>query len=44
MQEIVLEKAAETLENPHLLVILPRLRTPERTKTFIELMNSKDSP
>jgi hypothetical protein len=30
------EKAAETLENPHLLVTLPRLRTPERTKTFIE--------
>ena len=30
------EKAAETLENPQLPVALPRLRTPERTKTFIE--------
>jgi hypothetical protein len=32
------EKAAETLENPDLLVALPRLRTPERTKTFLELL------
>jgi hypothetical protein len=32
------EKAAATLENPHLLVALARLRTPERTKTLIELL------
>jgi hypothetical protein len=32
------EKAAEALENPNLLVVLPRLRTPERTKTFLELL------
>ena len=32
------EKAVEALENPNLLVALPRLRTPERTKTFIELL------
>jgi hypothetical protein len=34
---VVVEKAAETLETPGLLVALPRLHTPERTKTFIEL-------
>ena len=32
------EKAVEALENPNLLVALLRLRTPERTKTFIELL------
>jgi hypothetical protein len=32
------EKAAETLANPDLLTALPRLRTPEPTKTFIELL------
>ena len=32
------EKAAEALQNPHLLVALPRLRTLERTKTFIKLL------
>jgi hypothetical protein len=32
------EKAAETLANPDLLTALPRLRAPERTKTFIELL------
>jgi len=35
---VAVEKAAEALENPDLLVALPRLRTPERTKTFIELL------
>lgn len=32
------EKAAKALENPNLLVALPRLHTPERTKTFLELL------
>lgn len=32
------EKAATTLENPGLLAALPRLRTPERTRTLIELL------
>jgi hypothetical protein len=35
---VAVEKAAETLANPSLLTALPRLRTPERTKTFIELL------
>lgn len=35
---VAVEKAAEALANPHLLTALPRLRTPERTKTFIELL------
>jgi len=35
---VAVKKAAETLENPSPLVALPRLRTPERTKTFIELL------
>jgi hypothetical protein len=35
---VAVEKAAETLENPNLLIALPRLRMPERTKTFIELL------
>jgi hypothetical protein len=33
------ERAAEALHNPNLLVALPRLRTPERTNTFIELLD-----
>ena len=37
---VAVERAAETLENPNLLVALPRLRTPERTKTFIELLEN----
>jgi len=37
------EKAAETLGNPHLLVALPRLHTPERTKTFVELLETLGS-
>jgi hypothetical protein len=32
------EKAAETLANPDLLTALPRLRTPEPAKKFIELL------
>jgi hypothetical protein len=32
------EKAAETLANPNLLTALPRLRTLEGTKTFVELL------
>jgi|SRR5579871_4258647 hypothetical protein len=32
------ERAAEALQDPNLLVALPRLRTPERTKTFLELL------
>jgi hypothetical protein len=35
---VVVEKAAETLANPDLLTTLPRLRTPDSTKTFIELL------
>jgi hypothetical protein len=35
---VAVELAAETLANPSLLTALPRLRTPERTKTFIELL------
>ncbi|MGO9255726.1 MAG: hypothetical protein ACLQU1_05425 [Bryobacteraceae bacterium] len=37
------EKAAETFENPDLLVAILRLRTPERTKTFIELLEDSGS-
>ncbi|MGA2149389.1 MAG: hypothetical protein ABSH49_31000 [Bryobacteraceae bacterium] len=36
---VAVEKAAETLENPNRLVALRRLRTPERTKTFMELLD-----
>jgi len=36
---VAVEKAAEAFANPVLLTALPRLRTPERTKTFIELLN-----
>jgi hypothetical protein len=39
----VVEKAAETLANPNLLTALPRLRTPEGTKTFIELLEDSGS-
>jgi hypothetical protein len=35
---VAVEKAAETLEDPNLLVALPRLRAPGRTKTFIQLL------
>jgi len=34
------EKAAEALDNPNLLVALPRLRTAGRTQTFIGLLES----
>ena len=37
---VAVEKAAETLADPHLLTALPRLRTPERTQTFIELLEN----
>ena len=37
------EWAAEALENPNLLAALPRLRTPEPTQTFIELLDNFDS-
>jgi hypothetical protein len=32
------EKAAKVLENPNLMVAIPSLRAPDRTKTFIELL------
>jgi hypothetical protein len=32
------EKAAESLANLKVLTALPRLRTPEGTKTFVELL------
>jgi hypothetical protein len=35
---VAVEKAAETLANPNLPTALPRLRTPEGTKAFIELL------
>jgi hypothetical protein len=35
---VAVEKAAETLDNPNLLVAVPRLRATEQTKTFIELL------
>ena|SRR5271165_4210572 len=35
---VAVEKAAETLANPALLTALPRLRTPDSTKTLIELL------
>jgi hypothetical protein len=37
---VAVEKAAETLANPRLLTALPRLRTPEGTKTFVELLEN----
>ncbi len=36
---LAVERAAEAVGNPNLLVALPRLRTPERTEPFIELLN-----
>lgn len=36
---VAVPKAAETLANPNPLTALPRLRTPEHTKTFIELLD-----
>ena len=36
---VAVEKAAETLANPNLMTALPRLRTPDRTKTFVELLD-----
>ena len=35
---VAVERAAETLTNPNLLIALPRLRTPEGTKTLIDLL------
>jgi len=35
---VTVEKAAEALGNPNLLGALPRLRTPGRTKAFIDLL------
>jgi len=35
---VAVQKAAETLANPDLLTALPRLRTPEGTTTFVELL------
>jgi len=35
---VAVEKAAETLANSDLRTALPRLRTPEATKTFVELL------
>lgn len=38
---VAVEKAAEALENPHLMEALSRLEhTPERTKPFIELLET----
>jgi hypothetical protein len=35
---VAVEKAAETLANPNLLTALPRLRTPEGKRTFVDLL------
>jgi len=35
---VAVEKAAEALDNPNLLVAVPRLRATDQTKTFIELL------
>ena len=35
---IAVEKAAETLANPNLVTALPRLRTSEGTKNFVQLL------
>jgi hypothetical protein len=35
---MAVEKAAETLANPKLLTALPSLRTAEKTKTLVELL------
>jgi hypothetical protein len=37
---VAVEKAAETLADPNLLTALSRLRAPERTQTFIELLEN----
>jgi hypothetical protein len=37
---VAVEKAAEALKYPNLIVALPRLRTPERTETFMELLEN----
>jgi hypothetical protein len=37
---VAVEKAAETIENTNLPTALPRLRTPEGTKVFVELLDS----
>jgi hypothetical protein len=36
----VVEKAAETLANPSLLTVLPRLRTPEGKRALVELLEN----
>lgn len=36
---VAVEKAAEALKCPNLMVALPRLHTPERTETFMELLD-----
>jgi len=36
---LAVERAAEAVGSPTLLVALPRLRTPECTEAFIELLN-----
>lgn len=40
---VAVQKAAETVANPNLLTAPPRLRTAERTKTFIELLEDSGS-
>jgi hypothetical protein len=35
---VAVEKAAESIENPNLQIALPRLRTSERTRTLIGLL------
>ena len=40
---VAVEKAVETLANPDLLTALRRLHAPERTKTFIELLEDSGS-
>jgi len=35
---MAVEKAAETLAHPNLMTALPRLRTSERTRAFVELL------
>jgi hypothetical protein len=40
---VAVEKAAETIADPSLLIALPRLRAPEGTKTFLELLEDLGS-
>jgi len=40
---VAVEKAAEALDNPRLLTALPRLRTPEGTRTLVELLEDSGS-